>query len=93
MVKDKIITELLEKVSNLEFEVERIERLYETDKESWKEQMYELQQDNERLKELCDKYEEEHKTTFEEWKKGISEIEKYNNGEIHVCFEEDSDKE
>ena len=28
----------------------------------------------ERLKELCDKYEEEHKTTFEEWKKTINII-------------------
>ena len=27
-----------------------------------------------RLKELCDKYEEEHKTTFEEWKKTINII-------------------
>ena len=36
----------------------------------------------ERLKELCDKYEEEHKTTFEEWKKTINiinELEKYIN--------------
>lgn len=39
----------------------------------------ELKQEKERLKELCDKYEEEHKTTFEEWKKTIniiSELEK-----------------
>ncbi len=28
----------------------------------------------ERLKELCDKYEEEHKTTFKEWKKTINII-------------------
>ena len=28
----------------------------------------------ERLKKLCDKYEEEHKTTFEEWKKTINII-------------------
>ena len=28
----------------------------------------------ERLKGLCDKYEEEHKTTFEEWKKTINII-------------------
>jgi hypothetical protein len=28
------------------------------------------------LKELCDKYEEEHKTTFEEWKKDIKQIKK-----------------
>lgn len=31
----------------------------------------ELQKDNKQLKDLCDKYEEEHKTTFEEWKKDI----------------------
>ena len=34
----------------------------------------------ERLKGLCDKYEEEHKTTFEEWKKAINiikEVRKY----------------
>lgn len=30
-----------------------------------------LQKENKKLKELCDKYEEEHKTTFEEWKKDI----------------------
>ena len=36
----------------------------------------------EQLKELCDKYEEEHSTTFEEWKKEINiidELEKYIN--------------
>ena len=30
-----------------------------------------LQEKNTKLKDLCDKYEEEHKTTFEEWKKDI----------------------
>lgn len=30
-----------------------------------------LQEENKKLKELCDKYEEEHSTTFEEWKKDI----------------------
>lgn len=30
-----------------------------------------LQEENERLKELCDKYEEEHNTTFKEWQKDI----------------------
>ena len=34
----------------------------------------EREQEIERLKELCDKYEEEHKTTFEEWKKTINII-------------------
>ena len=36
----------------------------------------------ERLKGLCDKYEEEHKTTFEEWKKTINiikEVREYIN--------------
>ena len=31
-------------------------------------------EENEKLKELCKKYEEEHKTTFEEWKKTINII-------------------
>ena len=30
-----------------------------------------LQEENEQLKELCDKYEEEHNTTFIEWQKDI----------------------
>ena len=31
----------------------------------------ELKQENEKLKELCNKYEEEHNTTFKEWQKDI----------------------
>lgn len=31
-------------------------------------------EENEKLKELCNKYEEEHNTTFEEWKKDINII-------------------
>ena len=30
-----------------------------------------LQEENKKLKELCDKYEEEHNTTFIEWQKDI----------------------
>ena len=48
----------------------------------------------ERLKDLCDKYEEEHKTTFEEWKKAINiikEVREYcnndNNFEIMTDFD------
>ena len=33
----------------------------------------ELKQENEELKELCDKYEEEHNTTFKEWQDIIEE--------------------
>ena len=38
------------------------------------EALEEANKEIERLKELCDKYEEEHKTTFEEWKKTINII-------------------
>jgi len=33
----------------------------------------------ERLKVLCDRYEEEHRTTFEEWKKDINIINELDN--------------
>lgn len=38
--------------------------------------MYDMAKDKEieRLKDLCNKYEEEHKTAFEEWKKAINII-------------------
>ena len=39
-----------------------------------------LQEENKKLKDLCDKYEEEHNTTFIEWQKDINiidELEKY----------------
>lgn len=41
---------------------------------------YKLEQENKQLKELTDKYEEEHKTTFETWLKEINiltELEKW----------------
>lgn len=34
------------------------------------------EEDNKQLKELCDKYEEEHNTTFQEWLKELKEGEK-----------------
>ena len=45
-------------------------------------------EENEELKELCKKYEEEHKTTFEEWKKTINiinELEKFLDEEYKWC--------
>lgn len=44
-----------------------------------------------RLKDLCDKYEEEHKTTFEEWKKAINiikEVREYieHRASIRECY-------
>lgn len=38
-----------------------------------KDKMKQLQEENERLKELCDKYEEEHNTTFQKWLKELKE--------------------
>ena len=63
----------------------------------------ELELENERLVELCSKYEEEHKTTFEEWKRYIeivkelekrfdnepSQLEELNKGHIIVCYDEE----
>jgi hypothetical protein len=39
----------------------------------------ELQKENKKLKELCDKYEEEHSTTFEYWKHLVKEDYKSRN--------------
>ena len=44
-----------------------------------------LLNENKQLKELCDKYEEEHKTTFDTWLKGqkvLTELEEKLNQEI-----------
>lgn len=49
----------------------------------------------ERLKKLCDKYEEEHKTTFEEWKKTINiikEVREYILTHKLYCFEYDEEE-
>ena len=54
----------------------RLEELHDYFFEKYTDQKEEI----ERLKGLCDKYEEEHKTTFEEWKKTINiikEVRKY----------------
>lgn len=44
-----------------------------------KEKYDKLQEENERLKELCNKYEEEHSTTFEYWKRLVKEDYKSRN--------------
>ena len=55
-------------------------------------QREDLQQENKQLKELTDKYEEEHKTTFETWLKEINiltELEEYI-GQEWYCFDNES---
>ncbi len=69
LLKD-YITNLQEKVDQYE-NLEDYTLFYMWLDEKAKDKMKELQEENIKLKELCDKYEEEHKTTFEEWKKDI----------------------
>ena len=54
--------------------IEENERL-EEDIENYVKIVLHDRKEIERLKELCDKYEEEHKTTFETWQKDIKENE------------------
>ena len=59
-------------------------------------QVHEQQKEEiERLKDLCDKYEEEHKTTFEEWKKAINIIkevrERLMKANIYRNYDDDED--
>lgn len=43
----------------------------------------------EQLKDLCDKYEEEHNTTFEEWKKDINIIDELTEEYINYMTKQD----
>ena len=59
-------------------------------------QVHEQQKEEiERLKDLCDKYEEEHKTTFEAWKKAINIIkevrERLMKANIYRNYDDDED--
>ena len=72
LLKD-YITNLQEKVDQYE-NLEDYTLFYMWLDEKAKDKMKELQEENIKLKELCDKYEEEHKTVFEEWKKTINII-------------------
>ena len=59
------------------------------------EALEEANKEIERLKKLCDKYEEEHKTTFEEWKKTINiikEVREYILTHKLYCFEYDEEE-
>ena len=77
-----------------------VENVYEHDSEimlNWKDIKLVLEE-IERLKDLCDKYEEEHKTTFEEWKKAINIIkevreyikDRYNGEVLTHTFDKDN---
>ena len=57
---------LLDYITNLQEELERYQHYSKTTG------IEELMAENERLKQLCNKYEEEHSTTFNEWKETIT---------------------
>lgn len=54
-------------------------RLFKEDREKLLDYITNLQEENKRLKELCDKYEEEHSTKFNEWVFDKRENERLNN--------------
>lgn len=59
----------------------------------YQDKIADLEQENKQLKELTDKYEEEHKTTFETWLKEINilnELEEWLNLEITIHNEDDT---
>ena len=51
----------------------------EAEYEWMKDKIHDQYEEIERLKDLCNKYEEEHNTTFQEWKIGISAREEIAN--------------
>lgn len=60
-----------------------------------KDRVHEQYDEIERLKDLCNKYEEEHKTTFEEWKKAINiikEVREELNKIDSATYQGDTDK-
>jgi len=55
---------------------EAYERLHRMETDEIVDYAYNLEQENKELKELCDKYEEEHGTTFKIWLKTIDKLKK-----------------
>ena len=79
-IKEQIEKETLSYEPDIELSKEEAKRLldYITNLQTIEQQYCailsenaDLQQENKKLKELCDKYEKEHKTTYEIWKKDI----------------------
>ena len=74
--------------------LQEIERLNKRNKEIYEEfmattkELTEYAEENERLRDLCEKYEEEHRTTFEEWKKTVNII-----NELKKFLEEERKKD
>ena len=52
-------------------ELNKIMAKADDDLDRLKDRCHELYEENEKLKELCNKYEEEHNTTYQEWQKDI----------------------
>ena len=64
------------------------DRLTESGKRKLENYITNLQEENKKLKELCDKYEEEHKTAFQTWQKNNIEAFKKTNSNIEILFKD-----
>ena len=73
------VDKIIDYITNLQQKIDQYENpedytlFYMWLDEKAKDKMKELQEENEKLKDLCDKYEEEHSTTFEYWKHLVKE--------------------
>lgn len=75
MNKEELIVELENNYVQVNIDGVRIAYCNSLDKELVK-AIYNLQQENKELKELCNKYEKEHNTTFKIWQKDMKKIDK-----------------
>ena len=82
------ITILGDYITNLQEENERLQNAIKGKTFCYDEEEHKnLQEEIKELKELCDKYEEEHKTTFKIWKKDLKNFEHEKNRELKARIE------
>jgi hypothetical protein len=80
-IRDKeceYLKKLLDYITNLQEENKNLKN----EQISKYQTLKDLQEENERLVELCNRYEEEHKTTFKIWKKDLKNFEHEKNREL-----------
>lgn len=76
-------------------EVQEIVAKADAEYDRLKDRVHEQYDEIKRLKDLCNKYEEEHKTAFEEWKKAINiikEVREELNKIDSATYQGDTDK-
>lgn len=91
------VDKIIDYITNLQQKIDQYENpedytlFYMWLDEKAKDKMKELQEENEKLKDLCDKYEEEHSTTFEYWKHLVKEDYKSRNEKAIEFMKENCD--